>query len=51
MLLIFLLIIFFLVTVSKGVSANLMQAGSKRRRTKAQIEEDKEQEVLRQAQM
>ena len=32
--------------VTKGVSANLMQAGSKRRRTKKQIEEDKE-EVLR----
>ena len=32
--------------VTKGVSANLMQAGSKRRRTKKQIEEDKE-EALR----
>ena len=32
-------------TVAKGVSANLMQAGSKRRRTKKQIEEDKEEEI------
>ena len=37
--------------VTKGVSANLLQAGSKRRRTKAQIEEDKEEEVRREAQM
>ena len=31
--------------MTKGVSANLMQAGSKRRRTKKQIEEDKEEEI------
>lgn len=30
--------------MSKGVSANLMQSGSKRRRTKKQIEEDKQAE-------
>ena len=32
----------FFSTASKGVSANLLQAGSKRRRTKAQIEADKQ---------
>ena len=31
--------------VTKGISANLMQVGSKRRRTKHQIEEDKQEEV------
>ena len=33
--------------MTKGISANLMQAGSKRRRTKKQIEEDKEEERLK----
>ena len=32
-------------TVTKGISANLMQIGSKRRRTKHQIEEDKQEEI------
>ena len=31
-----------LFVASKGISANLLQAGSKRRRTKAQIEADKQ---------
>ena len=33
----------------KGVSANLMQVGSKRRRTRKQIEEDKQEEVRKEA--
>ena len=33
--------------VTKGISANLMYAGRKRRRTKKQIEEDKEEERLK----
>lgn len=41
---------FFNITVTKGVSANLMKVGSKRRRTKAQIEEDKEEEIRKQDQ-
>ena len=31
---------------SKGISANLLQAGSKRKRTKAQIEAEKEEALL-----
>ena len=46
-LLIFLFI--YLLTVNKGVSANMMKAGSKRRRTKAQIKEDKARIILEEA--
>ena len=35
---------------SKGVSANMLQAGSKRRRTKKQIEEEKKAEILKRQQ-
>ena len=34
--------------VQKGISANLMKVGSKRRRTKNEIEEQKQEEVLKQ---
>ena len=33
---------FFLCVVSKGISANMLKASSKRRRTQAQIKEEKE---------
>ena len=35
------LILFFSKTVQKGVSANMLKIGSKRRRTKAQVKADK----------
>ncbi len=38
-------------TASKGVSAQLLQTGSKRRRTKKQIEKDKEAAFLEQQQI
>ena len=34
--------------VNKGVGANMLKVGSKRRRTKAEIEDEKEQEALKQ---
>ena len=34
--------------MQKGISANLMKVGSKRRRTKNEIEEQKQEEVLKQ---
>ena len=36
-----------LYTVSKGQGANMLKIGIKRRRTKAQIEQDKEEVILR----
>ena len=36
---------YIVLIVAKGVSANLMQVGSKRRRTKRQIEEDREEAI------
>ena len=33
---------------SKGISANLLQSGSKRRRTKQQIEDEKQAKLLKQ---
>lgn len=38
----------FCVVESKGKSANLFKVGSKRRRTKVELEESKEEERLRQ---
>ena len=35
----------------KGVSANLLQTGSKRKRTKKQIEDEKEANFLKEQQM
>ena len=46
----FLIIISSSNTASKGVSANMLQAGSKRRRTKKQIEEEKKAEILKRQQ-
>ena len=34
-------------TATKGISANLLQSGSKRRRTKAQIEAEKEEAMVK----
>ena len=42
-----LLTLFFSTTVQKGVSANMLKIGSKRRRTKAQVKADKEEAALR----
>jgi len=33
--------------VSKGIGANMLKVGSKRRRTKAEIDEEKEMEEMR----
>ena len=35
---------FIFVIASKGIGANLLKLGTKRRRTKAQIDEEKEEE-------
>ena len=37
--------------MSKGIGANLLKVGSKRRRTKNEIEEQKQEEVARQEQI
>ena len=39
----------FFFIAAKGVSANLLQVGSKRRRTKAQIEEEKQLKLFEEA--
>ena len=39
---------YFFTTVNKGVGACLLKVGSKRRRTKAEIEEEKEEEAVKQ---
>ena len=39
---------FFFLIVTKGVGACLLKVGSKRRRTKAEIEEEKEEEAVKQ---
>ena len=36
-------------SVSKGIAANMLKASSKRRRTKAQIKDDKERVLLEEA--
>jgi len=38
----------FQTIVQKGIGANMMKVGSKRRRTKNEIEEQKQEEVLKQ---
>ena len=40
----------FFITASKGSSANLLQSGSKRRRTKKQIEAEKQAQLLKEQQ-
>jgi len=40
------LFLFVIFTVSKGQSANMLKVGSKRRRTKAQVEADTEEAEL-----
>ena len=41
------LIIFSSVSVAKGVGVNLLKIGSKRRRTQAEIKQEKEETALR----
>ena len=41
----------FLSIVSKGIGANMLKIGSKRRRTRAEIEEEKQAEELKQQQI
>ena len=38
----------FSTIVSKGAGANMMKVGSKRRRTKNEIEEEKQEEIVKQ---
>ena len=38
----------FSTIVSKGAGANMMKVGSKRRRTKHEIEEEKQEEIVKQ---
>ena len=38
----------FQTIVQKGVGANLLKVGSKRRRTKNEIEEEKQEEIMKQ---
>ena len=42
------MLIIFQTIVHKGIGANLMKVGSKRRRTKNEIEDQKQEEVLKQ---
>ena len=37
----------FIYVVSKGIGANMLKKESKRRRTKAEIEEEKQEEILK----
>ena len=41
----------FLSIVSKGIGANMLKIGSKRRRTRAEIEEENQAEELKQQQI
>ena len=42
-----LLIFFSIISVTKGVGVNLLKIGSKRRRTQAEIKQEKEEVALR----
>ena len=45
-----LMLLFSLITANKGVSADLLKSGSKRRRTKQQIEDEKKSAIIKEQQ-
>ena len=42
-------LIYFLYTASKGIGANMLKVGTKRRRTSNQVKSDKEEAALKEA--